>query len=260
MTVRLAANISWMFTEWDFLSRIDHAALAGFSAVECMFPYESPPAEVRARLDATGVQCVLFTVPAGDWDHGERGLAALTDRHDEFRSGVERALEYAGALGCPRLHVMAGVSSLDDTEVRATYLANLRYAADRGADHSVVTVIEAINHVDMPGYALWTVEQAVQVIVAVDHPNLRLQLDLYHHQMEGGDPVDALDRYRSLIEHIQVAGVPGRHEPDDGRFPIDAVMRTLGERDYEGAVGCEYRPRTDTTAGLGWARPYLEPR
>ena len=245
---RFAANLTTMFTERPFLDRFAAAAAAGFGAVEFLFPYDHPADAVAERLERAGLQCVLFNFPPGDWAAGERGLAALPGRADAFRRSVDRALEYARALGAPRLHAMAGVGGGD----RGLYVTNLRHAADALAAEGRALLIEPINPRDMPGYHLADWEQARAVQDAVDRPNLRLQADLYHLQIIRGDLTRLIERDIARIGHVQVAGVPDRHEPDEGEVAYPHLFALLDRLGYDGWVGCEYRPRGRTEDGLGW--------
>lgn len=256
---RLAANLTMMFNEVPFPERFAAAAAAGFRAVEFLFPYEHPEAELARRKAETGVAVALFNLHPGDWAAGERGLACLPDREVEFVESLERALIYAAALDCPTLHVMAGVppAGMSRSDALALYTERLCLAAHRAADHDRTVVIEPLNHRDMPGYLLRTTDEAAAVIEAVGHPALGLQFDLYHAQIMEGDLTTRLRRLAPLIRHVQIAGVPGRNEPDTGECDPHFLLRALDEIGYRGWVGCEYRPRAGTLAGLGWAERYL---
>lgn len=247
---RFAANLSMMFTETGFAQRFARAKAAGFGGVEFLFPYAHPSEAVAGWCDAAGVECVLFNLPPGDFESGERGIAALPGREDEFRGSVGRAIEYARALRVPRLHAMAGLrhkgANLD------TYISNLRHAARRLGDEGIELLIEPINSRDMPDYLLASQDDALAVIAAVGEPNLRLQCDLYHLQIISGDLSRTLERDIGLIGHVQIAGVPDRHEPDSGEVAYPEIFRLIDRLDYAGWVGCEYRPRGHTEDGLGW--------
>lgn len=245
---RFAANLTMMFTERPFLERFEAAAAAGFRAVEFLFPYDWPAAEVRAALDAARLELALFNAPPGDWEAGERGLAALPGREAAFREAVARALDYAAVLQPARLHVMAGLAT--GPEARETYLANLAWAA--GAAGAQRLAIEPINSRDMPGYHLATSEDAVAVLDAVGAGNLGLQLDLYHAQITEGDLTRRIERLLPRIAHVQIAGVPERHEPDEGEVNYGHLFALLDRLGYAGFVGCEYRPKGRTEDGLGW--------
>jgi hydroxypyruvate isomerase len=249
---KLAANLSWLFTEVPFLDRFEAAAAAGFHAVEFLQPYEFPPAEIAARLERHGLEHVLFNLPAGDVGKGERGLAALPGREAEFMANVERALEFAKATGCRRIHALAGNASGSVAE--AVYVANLRAAADFLAPRGITVLIEPLNSRDAPGYFLSTTEAALRIIDRVDRGNVRLQFDLYHCQIMEGDLARHVCDLAGRFAHVQIAGVPERQEPDIGEVNYDYVLDLLDETGYAGWVGCEYRPKAGTVAGLGWAR------
>ncbi|CAD5372704.1 Putative hydroxypyruvate isomerase [Rubrivivax sp. A210] len=264
---RFAANLSMLYNELPFLDRFEAAARDGFTAVEYLFPYAFEARELRARLEAHGLQQVLFNAPPGDWDAGERGTASLPRREAEFRAGFARALDYAQALDCPRVHVMAGLrpAGVDDQTLRATYLANLAWAAELAANAGRDVLIEPINTRDIPGYLLSRQDEAHAVLAAIGAPNLKVQLDLYHCQIVEGDLETKLRHYlpTGRVGHLQIAGVPLRHEPDLGEVNyahlfdvIDEVSATCG---WQGWIGCEYRPRRGAVArgtsdGLGWFR------
>jgi len=264
---RFAANLSMLYNEHAFVDRFAAAAADGFLAVEFLFPYEFAASELAARLHDNGLQQVLFNAPPGDWSAGERGLACLPGREAEFRHGFARALEYAHALQCPRIHVMAGLAPADaDPEaLKATYLSNLAWAASAAAAVGRDVLIEPINPRDFPGYFLNRQDAAHAIVQEVGAPNLKVQFDLYHCQIVEGDVASKLRQYlpSGRVGHLQIAGVPERHEPDVGELNyaylfgvIDAVSQECG---WDGWVGCEYRPRLSaapgaTTSGLSWLR------
>lgn len=252
--LKFAANLSFLFPERPFLDRFAAAAAAGFKAVEFAFAYEHPETEVAAAAREAGVQIVLMNLPPGDWAAGDRGLAALLGRKREFRAALATALRYAEATGCRQLHAMAGAgpSCREDT-----YVANLREAATIAEARGVRILIEPINTLDMPGYFLAQPQQAADIIGKLAHPNLFLQLDLYHCQVMRGDLCRQIELHWPLIRHIQIAGNPGRFEPDHGEINYPFVFSHLESLGYEGWIGCEYKPGADTEAGLAWIRPYL---
>ncbi|EWH00896.1 2-oxo-tetronate isomerase [Halomonas sp. BC04] len=259
--IRLAANLTMLFTEHGFLDRFAAAAEAGFRGVEYLFPYEHDPLVLAGALREAGVEQVLFNLPPGDWAAGERGLASLPGREAEFRDAVVEALRYAEALNCPRVHAMAGLLPVDaDAYTRAhhqaTYVANLRFAASEAAKVGRQVLIEPINTRDMPGYFLSRQAQAMAVLEAVGADNLRLQFDLYHCQIMEGDLIHHLERQFAAIAHVQIAGVPERHEPDRGEVHYPAIFEGLETLGYDGWVGCEYRPIGDTRQGLAWGRAH----
>jgi hydroxypyruvate isomerase len=268
---RFAANLHYLFSEVPFLERFQAAARCGFRAVEFQVPYDHPGRELRARLDAHGLTMVLFDAPMGDWNAGDRGLAALPGREAEFRASLRRVVDYAEALECDLVHVMAGVvgPGTDYAQAERVYVDNLRYAAAFLAPHGVRVVIEPINRKlgvvtggasytteGMHGYFLNHSEHARRVIEQVGSENLFLHLDVYHMQMLEGHLAETLEANVDLLRHVQIAGVPGRHEPDVGEIHYPYLFARLDELGYDGWVGCEYRPRNGTAAGLGWARPY----
>ena len=263
---RFAANLSMLYTELDFLDRFAAAARDGFQAVEFLFPYAFAPEELAARLHENQLQQVLFNAPPGDWDAGERGLACLPGREVEFRAGIHQALAYAKALACSRIHVMAGVlpSNQRPEDCHFTYLENLRYAAAAAAGQGVQIMIEPINERDMPGYFLNRQAQAHALLDEIGSPHVMVQMDLYHLQVSEGDLASKIRRYLpgGRIGHIQVAGVPERHEPDVGELNYRYLFQLLDQLGYAGWIGCEYRPargqRTHATSeGLGWLQAWL---
>jgi hydroxypyruvate isomerase len=254
--VRFAANLSFLFGEAPFLDRFERAATAGFKGVEYLFPYEFDAAEIARRLRAHGLDQVLFNAPPGDWAAGDRGLAALPSRTDEFRASIERALDYAVATCCPRVHVMAGIAAAGDPEARRTYLANLKYAAARFAEHDVTLLIEPLNPRDMPGYFLADFDVAAGIVRELGLGNVRLQFDIYHRQILHGDVTAGLRALAALIGHIQIAGVPDRHEPTDGELSLPWIIGAIEAAGFDGWIGCEYRPRRSTEEGLGWLEGY----
>ena len=257
---QFAANLSMLYPELDFLDRFEAAARDGFKAVEFLFPYAHEPRELAARLQAHGLQQVLFNMPPGDWDKGERGLAALPGREAEVARAVETALTYAKALGCERLHCMAGLlpAGVDRTQARATFVANLRHAAEACAHAGVTLVIEPINTRDMPGYFLNYQRDGRAIIDEVGADNLKLQFDFYHCQIMEGDLATHLREFLPVTGHVQVAGVPERHEPNVGEVNYPYLFDLLDSLGYAGWVGCEYRPRGRTEDGLGWFQPYQQ--
>lgn len=267
---RFAANLSMLYPELDFLDRFEAAAKDGFEAVEFLFPYAYPARELMARLEANGLKQVLFNLPPGDWDAGERGLACLPGRQAEFREAVSRGLDFAQALDCPRLHVMAGLlpSGVQREEVLPLYVDNLRWAAEQAARAGRDLLIEPINQRDMPGFFLNRQDQAHSILDAVGLPNLKVQMDLYHCQIVEGDLATKLRRYlpTGRVGHLQIAGVPQRHEPDLGEvnyaYLFDLVDELSAASGWDGWVGCEYRPlkgavKDGTSSGLQWRQRLL---
>lgn len=255
----LAANLTMLFTEYPFPDRFRAARDAGFRWVEMLFPYDHDPDDLARILDETGLKLALFNLPPGDWEAGERGLACLPGREPELMAGLERALTFARALGAGRLHLMAGIApeGIPRQELAACYGRSLRLCAQRAADAGLEILIEPINHYSMPGYFLCSQEQAADIISSLGLPNVRLQFDFFHCQMEQGCVLRRLERFLPLIGHCQLAGAPDRHEPDTGELNYALALSRLDELGYAGLVGLEYNPAGGTVAGLGWARPWL---
>lgn len=255
---RFAANLSMLYTEHDFLDRFAAAARDGFQAVEYLFPYAHPAATLARRLADHGLQQVLFNAPPGDWEGGERGMASLPGREAEFRDAIRRALDYADVLRCPRVHVMAGFvpPGTDRATRHGTYVSNLAWAAEQAAARGVDVLIEPINPRDMPGYFLSRQADAHAIVAEVGAPNLKVQMDLYHLQIVEGDVAMKLRQYLPTgnVGHLQIAGVPHRHEPDLGELNFEYLFGVIDELGFPGWIGCEYRPKGDTSAGLGWLR------
>ncbi len=253
---RFAANLSMMFAEHPFLDRFEAAARVGFRAVEFLFPYEFAPEEVaRARAEA-GVEIVLFNMPPGDWEGGERGLAAVPGREADFAGALEQAMAYVEALAAPRLHIMAGIPGEGAAagEAEAVYVANLKLAARRLAGREAM--IEPINRRDIPGFFLNRQDEAHRIRALAGAPNLKVQMDLYHCQIVEGDVAMRLREHLpgGGVGHMQIAGAPERHEPSVGELHYPYLFRLIDALGYEGWIGCEYRPRAGTVEGLGWAK------
>jgi hydroxypyruvate isomerase len=259
---RLAANLTFLFNELPFLDRIGAAARAGFRAVEFAFAYDLPPEEIALRLAEHELECVLINAPPGDLEAGDRGIAALPGREPEFVASFATALRYAQALSCARIHVMSGIVPADaDGERRArarsTLVANLRLACDEARRQRVTVLVEALNSRDVPNYLFSTQAEAHAIRQAVGAPNLAVQMDFYHTQIAEGDIATKLERWLPHIGHVQIAGVPGRHEPDIGEINYAWLFRRLDTLGYDGWVGCEYRPLDDTVSGLAWRERLL---
>ncbi len=255
---RFAANLSMLFTERPFLDRFAAAAAAGFEAVEVQLPYDFSAADIRARLRDTGLKLVLHNLPAGDWAAGERGIACHPDRVGEFRDGVSRAVDYAATLGCDQLNCLAGIApaGVSHATLRGTMVENLGFAADRLAASGIRLLVEAVNTRDVPGFFVSTTRQALALAEEVGSANLFLQYDAYHMQVMEGDLAPTLERHLSRIAHVQVADTPGRNEPGTGEINYAFLFAHLDRIGYGGWVGCEYKPRAGTEAGLSWLAPW----
>jgi len=249
---RFSANLSTMFRERPFLKRFAVAAAAGFEAVEYQFAYDHDPADIREAIAASGVTLALFNAPPGDFAAGERGLAALPGRAADFAATLEPAAAHAAVLAPPALHVMSGITG--DPAARDTLIRNLAAATTRLPD--ITLLIEPINTRDVPGYFLTRQRQGIEIIEAVGAENLKLQFDVYHRQIMEGDLIRGLEDCAPHIGHIQIAGTPGRHEPDIGEISYPAVFEAIDAIGYAGFVGCEYMPKARTEDGLGWFAPY----
>jgi hydroxypyruvate isomerase len=259
---RLAANLSFLFREVPVHGRIEAAARAGFRGVEIPFPYGLDRRRTVEALKAHDLAVVLINAPAGDFQSGERGLACLPGRSGEFQEAVASAIEWAGALGCSCVHVMAGIAppGSDPGLLHRTYVDNLRFAASELGRRGLKLLVEAINPRDIPGYFLTTPRRATEIISEVGSPHLFLQYDIYHAQVTEGDLAPSIERYLPRIAHLQLADTPGRHEPGTGEINYRFLLDFIDRLGYQGWVGCEYEPAADTISGLGWASGYLESR
>lgn len=251
---RFSAHLTQLFAELPFPQRFAAAAAAGFKGCEFRAPYDYPPDQISHWLTQSGLANILFNAPAGNWSAGERGIAAIPGREREFRAGIGVACDYASRLRTSIVHVMAGVipAGMDRARCRDAFIANLRYAAKALSGIGVSLVIEPINSRDVPGYFLTTQADAHAIREEVGDANLRVQMDLYHTQVMEGDLTQKLRRYLPHTGHIQVAGVPDRHEPDGGEVNYRYLLRLLDSLGYPGWVGCEYVPRGRTEDGLEW--------
>jgi len=251
---RFAANLTMLFTEFPFLDRFERAARAGFKGVEFLFPYAYSPRDIRARLDQFDLQLVLHNLPAGDWDAGERGIACHPDRCAEFREGVERAIDHAGALGVRQLNCLVGKTPADvpAAQVHETLVENLYRASQRLKEAGIRLLVEPINGFDIPGFHLHRSDQALALIDEVGGGNLFLQYDVYHAQRTEGELAETLRRHLPRIAHVQVADNPGRNEPGTGEINFPFLFGHLDRIGYQGWIGCEYKPAVATEIGLDW--------
>lgn len=258
---KLAANISLLFPQLPFPDRFGAAAKAGFRYVEYQFPYPFGSArEIAERARAAGVEVVLHNLPAGDASKGDRGLACQPDRVNEFREGVERAIEYAKAVGCPRLNTLAGIApaGVPREKAKQTLIENLRFAAGRFKAAGLTLLTEPCNPRTIPGFFLNTSKQGIEVIDATGADNLLLQYDLFHMQIVEGDLAKTIERLLPRIGHIQIADVPDRNEPGTGEINFGWLLPHIDRLGYKGWIGCEYLPKGDTVQGLSWATPFLK--
>jgi len=255
---KFAANLTMLYTELSFLDRFAAARADGFSGVEFLFPYDFDKADLAQRLRDNGLTQALHNLPAGDWAAGERGVAILPGREQAFRDGVEKALDYAAALGCKTVNCLAGITpqGADPARLRATFVENLRYAAPKFKAAGIRLVIEAINTRDIPGFYLTNTAQAMAIMDDVGSDNLAYQYDIYHMQIMEGDLARTMEANLARIGHIQLADNPGRNEPGTGEINYPFLFGWLDRIGYDGWIGCEYKPKAGTSEGLGWFAPY----
>lgn len=251
---KLAANLTMLFNEVDFLDRFDAAARNGFKGVEFLFPYDYQPAQIADRLQANGLELVLHNLPAGNWGGGERGIACHPERVGEFKEGVARAIEYATALKVRQLNCLAGIlpPGVSPQDAREVLVANLAYAAGQLKSAGIRLLIEPINTFDIPGFFLSRTQQALDIIADTGSDNLYLQYDIYHMQRMEGELANTIKAHLGQIAHIQLADNPGRFEPGTGEINYRYLFRFLDQIGYEGWIGCEYKPRAGTEPGLAW--------
>jgi hydroxypyruvate isomerase len=252
------ANLTMLFTEVDFLERFKKAADQGFEGVEYLFPYDWPAGQLAALLDQHGLKQVLHNLPAGDWGAGERGIACLPGRQQEFQDGVGRAIEYAKTLDCPALNCLVGLTpaSVSAEVVQQTLLDNLRFAADELSREGIKLLVEPLNDKDIPGFHLVTSKATIALLDELAHPNIKLQYDIYHMQRMEGELINTISQLADRIGHIQLADNPGRHEPGTGEINWKNLFKAIDETGYQGWIGCEYIPAAGTEAGLGWLGTY----
>jgi hydroxypyruvate isomerase len=254
--LKFAANLTMLFNEVPFLDRFERASNAGFQAVEFLFPYAFTASEIKEKLDRFNLSLVLHNLPAGDWEAGERGIACLPDRVEEFRAGVTKAIEYAKILNVPQLNCLAGKipAGADPSLLHTTFVENLRYAAAQLAQANLKLLIEPINTFDIPGFYLSRTERAISILEEVGASNAFVQYDIYHAQRMEGELANTIQKHLKQIAHIQLADNPGRHEPGTGEIHYQYLFKLLDQLGYQGWIGCEYKPTTETNAGLGWIK------
>ncbi len=255
---KFSANLSFLYQDLPFLDRFAAAAKDGFGGLEYLGPYAEPKEKVADALKTNGLVQALFNVPSGDWAGGERGIACLPDRIQEFRDGVALALDYAKALDCRQLNVISGLvaNGADIDTLENVLVENLKYAASRCADAGVKLLIEPINQRDIPGFFLSTTDRAERLLDRVGSDNLYIQYDFYHMQITQGDLIPTFARLKDRIAHVQIADNPGRNEPGTGEINYTFILSELDRLGYDGWVGCEYRPKAGTSEGLGWMKPF----
>mgnify|MGYP000031645444 CR=1 FL=1 len=253
--LKFAANLSMLYTELPFLERFKAASENGFQYIEYLFPYEWSPHVLAIQLKQHSLQQVLFNLPPGNWDRGERGIACLPDRINEFREGIDKAIEYANILDVKQLNCLAGLrpENFEYAEIWQTFINNITYAAQRLNEHGITLLIEPINSkIDMPGFFIDTLDKALQVIDEVKLSNVKVQFDIYHMQIMQGDILRSLDNNLQHIQHIQFADCPGRHEPGTGELNFQNIFKYLDRLQYSGWVSAEYVPKSETQRSLNW--------
>jgi hydroxypyruvate isomerase len=257
---RFSANLTMLFTEVDFMDRFERSAKAGFKAVEYMFPYPFDAQKLADALKRNNLKQVLFNLPAGNWDAGERGIAVIPARKLEFEEGVAKAIRYAKALDCSLINCLVGLkpSGVSESLVRDVLASNLRFAAEALAQEGIRLLIESLNTRDIPRFYLSRSTDVLSLIREINHPNIYYQYDIYHMQVMEGDITTTISNNIKIIAHMQVADNPGRHEPGTGEINFPNLFRFIDEASYAGFIGCEYKPLTTTEEGLGWIKPYLQ--
>lgn len=253
---KFAANLSMLFTEVDFLQRFEQAAQAGFQGVEYLFPYDFEASTIKGVLESNNLKQVLFNLPGGDWQAGDRGIAVDPSRVEEFQQGVTKAIQYAKALDCNQVNCLAGIvpGGVTAQQAEETFVSNLRFAAGALKENGISLIIEAINTRDIPGFFLTNTKQALDIIEKVGSDNLNFQYDIYHMQIMEGDLAPTLSEHLGQIQHVQLADNPGRHEPGTGEINYPFLFNHLDSIGYDGWIGCEYKPKTTTVEGLSWMK------
>ena len=251
---KLAANLTMLYNEVDFLDRFEAAAKSGFRGVEYLFPYAYPKEQLAERLQKHGLVQVLHNLPAGDWAAGSRGIACLPDRVGEFQDSVGKAIEYATALGCKQVNCLAGIApqGVDAAKVRATFVDNLKFASEKLQGAGIKLLMEPINTYDIPGFYLNRTQQALDLIRDVGSPNLYVQYDIYHMQRMEGELANTIKAHLPRIAHMQLADNPGRNEPGTGEINYRYLFGFIDSIGYDGWIGCEYKPKGSTVEGLAW--------
>ena len=254
--MNFAANLTMLFTEYDFLDRFEKAHKNNFKAVEYLFPYDYKAQELKNLLNEFNLKQALHNLPAGDWNNGERGIACHPDRIDEFKNGVDTAIEYAKTLNCNQLNCLIGIppEGISKEELENVIINNLKYASDKLKNEEIILLIEAINTIDIPGFYLNTTEQAKAIIKKVKSDNIFIQYDEYHMQIMEGNLSLTLRDNIEMIKHIQIADHPGRNEPGTGEINYDFLFKYIKSIGYEGYIGCEYNPYNGTENGLKWLK------
>jgi hydroxypyruvate isomerase len=256
--IKLSANLSFLFNELPFEKRFNASSALGFKAVEFLFPYEYKINNIKDWLEEAKQKLILFNTYPGSWENGDRGIASIIGRENEFREKFNLAIEYASQLNCPFIHVMPGINTQDNmvNKARDVFKENLHYAANACAENNIIALIEAINDRDIPNYHLNYVDDALSIIKEINHPSLKLQLDLYHAQIMSGDLTNIINKSIEHTKHIQIASPPNRSEPDNGEINYPFIFDMIDKLNYQGYIGCEYKPSSNTQDSLVWAKKY----
>ena len=251
--IKFSANISLLFTEFEFLDRFNESNKLGFNAVEFLFPYEYDPHVVKRKLKQHHLSLSIFNSPPGNFKNGDRGLACLPERKKEFKESIATVIEYAEIINGKNIHVMAGLCEKhDDLTLKETFIENIKWACDQFQKNNLTLLIEPINQRNIPSYFLSSTDSAIDLINIIDRSNLKLLFDIYHHQITSGDVTKYLEKCFPYIGHIQIAGIPNRNEPNDSELDYNYVFKVINDLNYHGWIGCEYNPKEDTVSGLKW--------
>jgi hydroxypyruvate isomerase len=255
MSIRLSANLGFLWAELPLLQRIEQAAKAGFAGIELHWPYDTDPSDVRRACEQYNLTLLSVNTPQGDVAGGDAGLAAQVGREQEFRQAFEQSMHWATQAGAGMIHVLPGMADVAHISAsHDTFVDNLQWAAHQADEAGMTLLLEALNHRDKPGYFYHTQAQANAIRVRADRDNIKLMFDAYHVGVTEGDVLVKLEHYLPVIGHIQVAAVPSRHEPDEGEIRYEAVFERLQALAYDGWIGCEYKPRGDAAQGLIWVQ------
>ena len=251
--IQLSANLSLLFTENEFIDRFKEAKNNGFDAIEFQFPYDIEAQTIKREIDKNNLILSIFNSPPGDFENGDRGLACLENRKDDFKKSIVKAISYAKIFQCNKIHVMAGISNKEnDLNAKKVYIENLKWACDEFDKHNINLLIEPINQRNIPKYFLSSTDLAIEIINEVKRENIKLLFDIYHHQIIRGDVTKYLEKFLPYIGHIQIAGIPNRNEPDQSELDYQYIFKLIEKLNYNGFIGCEYNPKKDTVSGLKW--------
>ena len=255
---KLSANLSLLFTENEFIDRFKEAKNNGFDAVEFQFPYDIEAQTIKKEIDKNKLILTIFNSPPGDFENGDRGLACLEKRKDDFKKSIIEAISYAKIFQCNKIHVMSGVSEKENVlNAKKVYIENLKWACDQFDKHNIDLLIEPINQRNIPNYFLSSTDQAIEIIDKIERENIYLLFDIYHHQIIRGDVSKYFEKFQAYIGHIQIAGIPNRNEPDQSELDYKYVFKLIERLNYTGFIGCEYNPLKDTVSGLKWRESLL---